>query len=324
MHATKLLSLTSSKVLACISLIIKRAAFALLLYASQAYAQKSQATSISDEARVFSAKALAHGAEVALRERNYDLGIILLRSAIASNPDNAGANYDLWAFDAQSNFCLPRVTDEELARSQFLEIRHGHVQLNRMISDRPAMGAYLNRSDELWNWATRKYSSKILVSPLIWDSEPPDDPMCSAQHFTPYDGEPGKVCITDFPYDGTKGDKPTAFEILWSFAAFELHNIENSKDFLALYHGALRGTISEEEYVKTSCTLEYKAIQRTRRWYVEVFLPHVQKYDLPTNPALWRCEWWGKSEDAFALYTDKKSYPWVPYAEYYRQLRAER
>lgn len=328
MHASKLPNLTPSKVLAYISLIFRQSAFAPLLWyvlcASQVSAQEPQKISISDEARSFAARALAHEAEMALRERNYSFGIALLRSAIASNPEDAGANYDLWAFDAQSNFRFPLMTDDELARSQFQEIRYGHVQLSRMISDRPAMGAYVQRSDQLWNWAARKYSSKILASPLIWDSEPPDDPQCGAQHFAPFDGQPGKICVTDFPYDGPKGDKPTAFEVLWSFAAFELHNIENSKDFLALYHGALRGTLSEEQYVKSSCTLEYKAIQRTRRWYVEVFLPHLQKYDLPTNPSLWRCEWWGKAEDVFAVCTDRKSYPWVPYAEYYRQLRVGR
>src|SRR5262249_24637212 len=86
MNATKLLSLTSSKVLACISVIFRRSCFTLLvccvLCASQASAQESQKNSLSDSARLFAAKALAHEAEIALHERNYTLGIVLLRSTI--------------------------------------------------------------------------------------------------------------------------------------------------------------------------------------------------------------------------------------------------
>jgi hypothetical protein len=144
--------------------------------------------------------------------------------------------------------------------------------------------------------------------------------MCGAEHSPPFDHQPGKIRITDFPFDGPKGDKATAFDILWSGAAFELHNIENSRAFYKLDRQAKSHELTEEQFVRSCFGLEFRAVQRTRRWYVEIFLPHLKKYNLPSNPDVWYCDWWGSADDIFALYWDKRGYPWVPYSQYYQEL----
>src|SRR5437763_1691437 len=34
---------------------------------------------------------------------------------------------------------------------------------------------------------------------------------------------------------------------------------------------------------------ERKTAERTRRWYLEIFLPHAKRYRIPTDPEIWYC-----------------------------------
>jgi hypothetical protein len=81
--------------------------------------------------------------------------------------------------------------------------------------------------------------------------------------------------------------------------------------------------VSEDEFVKSMFTIELNAEQRTRKWYVEMFLPHAKKYRLLTYPENWFCVNWGSAESLFSKCSDREAYPWVPYARFYAGLRAD-
>lgn len=248
----------------------------------------------------------ANARRALLDDQNYDRAIDLLLEAILSNPDDIGADYDPKVF-------LHQPTDA---------LEHGRKQLLKMLADRPLMNRYLDESDDLWSWAAWKYGAKIAGSKVVWDSSPTDDPHCSAQHHIPTHGEDGTIRIRDLSLDDFLNNKTAAFDRLWSGAVFELHNIENAAEFDELYDRAKSGDVTEEEFVKSMFTIELKAGQRTRKWYVELYLPHAKKYGIPTYPENWSCGDWGSPTSLFLRYTDKEAYPWTPYSRYYAELRA--
>ena len=268
---------------------------------------------------------LGEQAVVALNNMDYDKGIDLLRKAISCNEGDEGANYDPWVVAGTDRngvgpTTLARdVTENQLAR-QRRAYQHGCEQVQAMLSDRPLMRSHLLASDELWKWAARKYSIRILGSEINWDPSPTVLPDITAEHSPPRPGLPGRIRLNDLETDNI-AHQAIAFEILWSCAAFELHNIEYARQSQHLADQVRLDNITEDEFVRSMCLLEMKAIQRTRKWYVEVFLPHAKKYTLRTNPAIWYCDRWGSIESLCSQYTDKKSYPWEPYARYYLELK---
>ncbi len=253
--------------------------------------------------------ALAEGARTAvLVYEDYDQAIHLLRKAISLNPDDEGAKYDPLIFHRQP-------TDDS---------EHGQTQVKRMLRDRLAMVAYVEQSDDLWKWAAWKFGKKIGERSILWDRTPPDRRSFSAEHAPPYRDHDGKIRIRDIMPAQVFDNQAVAFEKLWRSAIFELHNIDNASDFIELDKNAAHGTISEEEYVRSMFALEVRAMQRTRKWYVEVYLPHAKKYKINTYLEYWYFGNWESATSQFNQYTDKESYPWTPYSGHYRMLKAGR
>jgi len=188
-----------------------------------------------------------------------------------------------------------------------------------MLADRPLLRAYLTPADAIWKWTARKYDVRVLGSQVEWDPSVTIAHV-SAENESPAMGEPGKIRVNPLP-PNYKGDS-AAFERLWCSVVFELHNIEFAGRYERIAKEVVNGELSEEQYIGSMVTIEFKAIQQTRRWYVEVFLPHAKKYQLDTNPLIWHCTSWDTAESMVARYTDKNSYPWEPYHRYYEELKA--
>ena len=204
---------------------------------------------------------------------------------------------------------------------------HGRKQLVTMLKDRPLMKSYLGTSDELWSWTCSKYGDKVLGSRVEWDSSDPTTGT-DADHRMPYDGNAGRIRIRNLSLDLNRSEKdaPTekskAFERLWSNAVFELYNIQHAKEFQHACNRVINGEMDQKTFVRTIFFIELKSIQLTRKWYVEVFLPHARKYNLATDPDIWFCSMWGTPISIFNQYPDKSLYPWNPYASYYSKLKA--
>jgi hypothetical protein len=247
-------------------------------------------------------ESLAGEAAAALRKGDYDEAARLMERAIKANQGDVGIDYDPWKF--------PKLADEALD--------HGRSQLLKMLANRPLMDAHLAVSDDLWKWTSRKYASKVFAGDIVWDDSPPTG---QAEHIPPDVAGTGKIRVKNAPADLNAKKEAAAFEDLWSSAVFELHNIHNAAEFNRLDEQVRAGEILEGEYVKGIWLAEFKAVQKTRKWYVVVYLPHAKKYQLPTNPDRWYCNgWWGPGEKIFYRYTDRESYPWNVYlANYWAQ-----
>jgi hypothetical protein len=250
--------------------------------------------------------ALTHVARRAIGRKDYDFAIRLLRAAISFNENDAGASYDPFVISA------PDATSRQ----------HGQKQLAAMLADRPQMKAFLKLTDDLYEWAVRAFARRINGAEIYWSSEaiPGPNPFLAC-HLPPTEGRPGRIQIN--PIGSETIGSAEAFTRLWNCAVFELHNIESAREFIRLDGRAYRSAITEEDFVKGAFVLEWKnAAQRTRRFYVDVFLPHATKYGIPTDPNVWYfgggC--WGTADSVFDRYTDKTEYPWRPYSLYYREL----
>jgi hypothetical protein len=280
-------------------------------FESGACAQSNGDLSSSEKNPVLYPTQLAERAQVALRKSDYDGAIALFKQAISLNEGDSGANYD----------------PSKLPSIDYDSLRHGQVQVENMLKDRPLMGTYLHSSDNLQIWAIFKYAEKVLKSPVNWDPGVLKNSKLEAEHEIPYDGLPGRIRIKDVTLESKAGDfdrnsKKRAFELLWSSAVFELHNVGYAKEFLDTSRKAANGDLDPDAFVKAIFLTELKASQVTRKWYVQIYLPHAKKYNLPSDSKIWYCDEWGSGESLFNQYTDKKSYPWEPYSSYFLQIKS--
>jgi hypothetical protein len=219
-----------------------RAAIIIIATAPSSWIIAQQIAASDDGAGAPISARLSDAAIKAMRERDYDGAILRLREAIIQNPRDAGATYEPTA-----------VRNEDISS-------HGRSQVLKMIADRPLMGTYLDKSDELWNWAALKFSINIVGTDLEWDPTPTDDPQCPSQVHLPHPGDPGRIRIRDIPSDD-RVDKAAAFDWLWSHLVYELHNFENAAAFEDLYDQVREKKIDGEQFVKEMFEIELKTDQ---------------------------------------------------------------
>jgi tetratricopeptide (TPR) repeat protein len=231
-----------------------------------------------------------------LRKGQYDKGSADLKAAIALNRADAGAGYR-------------PTTDRQLPDDS---LRHGRQQVAQMLRDRPAMAEFSPQNEFLCRWAARKFAGEDLGSPIDWD---PSAPLHSdAEHVAPGDGDNAAIMVAALYDSGPKQGSPRTFEELWAGAIYELHNVAFAKEFVRLNQEADQGKLSKRDFVAGIVQYELRAAQQTRAFYVQVFLPWLQKQKLPTDPTLWFCDWWDTPEGVLRTFADQSAYPWRPYA----------
>jgi Flp pilus assembly protein TadD len=231
-----------------------------------------------------------------LRKADYTRGIADLKAAVALNPADEGQHYQ------PSNGS--RLSAEALAR--------GQRQVTHMLHDRPAMADFGNEAKFLRDWATRKFAGEDFVLPIDWDPSPPLH--SDAEHLAPGDGQNAAILVEAHYTAGPNEGKPRGFEELWAGAVYELHNVNYAREFVRLNDEADRGRVSKEAFVAGILKYELRAAQRTRAFYLNVFLPWAAKKKLPTDPGLWFCDWWDTPESVMQSFSDRSAYPWRPYA----------
>jgi tetratricopeptide (TPR) repeat protein len=232
-----------------------------------------------------------------LRKGDYVRGAADLKAAIELNPGDAGRGYQ------------PSSTKQLSAEA----LAQGRRQATRMLHDRPAMDQFGDEAKFLRDWAARKFAGEDFGDLIDWD---PASPLHSdAEHLAPGDhGERAAILVEANYSGGPQAGKPRSFEELWAGAIYELHNVDYAREFKQLNKDADRGRVSKRAFVAGILKYELMAAQRTRAFYVQVFLPWAEKKRLPTDPRLWFCDWWDTAENMLKNFTDKSAYPWRPYA----------
>lgn len=204
---------------------------------------------------------------------------------------------------------------------------HGDQQVETMLKDRPAMAQCLTidgtikkitSDDAIWVAAAQAYDQKIVGSTIDWDPSPLKlKPPIGAEHSDPWQGRPALIRLRiDLPKDGR--EMPASFEQLWSHCVFELFNVANDEQFLAIYQRALHGEISRQEWLDLNTRLEFTALVKLRNYFTETWKPWCDKNHVAYDPAIWLRGFSPNAtyEEWFAAYIHSSS-PYLPLWESY-------
>jgi len=216
----------------------------------------------------------------------------------------------------------PELTDEQL--------RHGKVQLMRLVRDRPGMKQYrtrdgtprtVGRHDAIRQWAVRKLAGEDVGEPVYWDPrEPEQPPQYLADHQYPVRGERirGTIRLRERFAAGEQEGELVHFELLWSSLVFELHNMALGREFERVYQQALLGRVSKQDWIVRNTRLEYLAEQKTMGFYDRVWRPWAAQNGYDASELDWFPEVRASYRDWFAdIARDRTSYPWDTWGRWY-------
>lgn len=212
-------------------------------------------------------------------------------------------------------------------------IAHGHRQVEAMLRDRIRMAAYpsdngiqlVKKEDPYYQFCVRKFAGEDIGSPIFWDATLPKSSSAEHDPLSP----DSIAAIRVRPKINTGLSKSLAgrrkdFELLWYEAVFELNNSAAAKAFNQLQREVEKGNVDKEAYIREMAKIEFTAILNTRKFFEEHWVPWAIKAKLrPTYQA--NLIGWQRKYESFekwiVLYTDKTSYPWVPYSAYHDSIR---
>ena len=191
-----------------------------------------------------------------------------------------------------------------------------------MLSDRPAMARYVTRGNKLWTWAVRKFAGEDLGEMVNWD--PTSPAPFGGESVRPDNETNGAIRVAQQETETT--DSPwQLFNTQWAIAVFELHNRASSREFDRINEEARQGRISCEEYATAMLTTEELSAQRTRAFFLKLFLPWMKSNGL-RDPlyADWFCNSFFADDDIETRLAEWRTWPhWTSYSVNYDLHRAE-
>jgi len=105
-----------------------------------------------------------------------------------------------------------------------------------------------------------------------------------------------------------------SFDAFWSEAVFELYNLTNCQDFERIDQEAIEGKLTKEAFITKTIESESHAADKTRSFYIHVFLPWAKEQHVPTVPASWHLGGrWGSEENPGSLNVDRSGGYWKHY-----------
>lgn len=239
-----------------------------------------------------------------ITQGEYDRGIADIRTAIQLNPKDQAAKFEDWQKNPVSEDAL----------------RHGKGQLRQMLKDREAMDRYGKAARPLHEWASRKFAGEDLGKEIYWDSTEPPSPFDGCCQ-PPTEKATGCIRSCGIHRDGPDAGKKRSFEEAWCTAVYELYNIMSAKDFAQVDREAASGKISKEEFVTRFFSIEDRAAERTRSFYIHVFLPWAKEHHIATNPEIWYLAAEPDSSELSPKYcTERGSSLWRNYESCYDTL----
>lgn len=211
---------------------------------------------------------------VRIERGDYDGGLNDLQTVIRLNPNDPAAGFEAGA--------------EAPADAAGLD--HGETELRRMLEDRPVMAQYGDAASPLSQWAVRMFAGEGPDQRVFWDAAEPWPGMDAMCH--PRDADsPARIHVRREYGDGPNKGEAMPFERLWQGAVFELFNVGNSEQFVRIAKQAAAGELSKNDYVRQNIDGEAHAAERTRAFYIHVFLPWAREHNVPTHPGLWYIGW---------------------------------
>lgn len=185
-------------------------------------------------------------------------------------------------------------------------LRHGNLQVKRMLRDRPVMAQYVGPNNIIWKWAAKKFVGEDLSDTIDWDGRAPYH-GAKADHLYPCKTERGCIRIKE----------KLSFEVSWAGAIFELFNISNSLKFGKIIRQAHRGEIKKKEFILKLAEIEFEAIKKAEKFYKKIWGPWMVSKGLPTDPYEWSVGCPSKFEDWIKSFGNGSDYPWKIYSDFY-------
>jgi tetratricopeptide (TPR) repeat protein len=216
-----------------------------------------------------SAKCYELRGTIFIEKGEYTKGIADIKTAIKFNPGDYASSFESWA--------KTPITAEST--------EHGKRQLAQLLLDRPNMKKYGDKAKELYDWAIRKFSGEDFNNKIFWDSSEPS--FAYAENSPSMSNGPGFVRVASKYNKGPQKGEARTFEEMWHNLIFELYNINNSKDFRQLVEDVESGKLTKHDFVNKILKYEWRAAEKTRSFYINVFLPWAKDQQLHTNPQLW-------------------------------------
>ncbi len=213
---------------------------------------------------------------------------------------------------------------EGLASSEEgLDLAHGNRQVASMLSSRPIMkelapGREITREDVVWRWAAQRFAGLETGTPVYWNSDPPNPPSKADSRY-PTSESDGWIRVRDVA--GTEGlsdeSRRRALEKLWASVVFELFNVANGQEFLAIYREAFKGGVRKDAWIERNLRLEHKALRRRAKFYWEIWKPFASQNGVRSDASNWRVSTPEDYEDWIRRYTDASPHPADYWGRYY-------
>ena len=228
---------------------------------------------------------------VRLGRQDYDGAIADFDTEIRLNPVDRAARFEPWA-------------KAQLAKG---DLEHGRRQLYEMLMDRPPMAGYGQAAGTLYQWAGRKFAGEDLRENIYWEDIEPTPAFSAETHWaTP--AEPARIRLRSKYGEGANKGKPRSFEEMWSDAVFELYNACNGEEAHRIGIEAAQGKLSREEFVRRMFATESHAEERTRAFYIRVYLPWAKEHHVRLgDPTRWKVAHVFDRAENFAVLRDAKS-----------------
>jgi len=177
------------------------------------------------------------------------------------------------------------------------------------------MAHFGDKARVLYQWAARKFAGEDLGREILWDAS---DPSLDAENLPPTAKSPGRIRVRRTYGDGVNKGKEQSFEALWSKAIFELYNAANAREFQRLEGEAAAGQLTKETFVRKMVECESRTAEKSRAFYIHVFLPWASEQHAPTDPKVWYVACRSDSRENLLLpYVDKRGTYWRRYEHQY-------
>ena len=195
------------------------------------------------------------------------------------------------------------------------DLVHGEAQIELMLRDRPRMSECVRRGDPVWGWTVQHFAGDGMSHRIYWNNAIGDNPISyNAESHYPTKYRRGSISIRRIDAHGDLLD----CEELWKCAVFELCNVRNGPDFHAIYLKALRGQLTEDEFIRQNMAIEFRTSRDTTKFYQSVWSPWALKNNLQSHSEVWFADDPNTFVEWSSGFTDKNAYPWNSWGNYFK------
>lgn len=214
--------------------------------------------------------------------------------------------------------CETAILADNSKKIIFSPNRFGEEQIRLMLADRPEMKKMIKDQDPIWKWAVKQFEGESGHNRIYWNNQDLYDKgfeYDSEHHYDTYK-KTGFIRLRKLDRFG----KPTSTEKLIYFLVFELNNIQSSPKFKAVIQSALKGDMTEDQWIEKNTRIEYEAYRKTIDFYKTVFFPLAKTRHFHLHPFHWGADGPTTYAGWIARYDDRSEYPWSYWGKYYRTV----